>query len=84
MLVETVELFLIKTYLPRAIFIIVLWKLFSVSVSLLGKSYRENVSSPWCLLSSSWWTCKDHPHPEEQNLQNQKWFEGVLNFHGIV
>ena len=46
MLVETVELFLIKTYLPRAIFIIVLWKLFSVSVSLLGKSYRENVSSP--------------------------------------
>lgn len=41
MLVETVELFLIKTYLPRAIFIIVLWKLSSISVSLLGKIYRE-------------------------------------------
>ena len=41
MLVETVDLFLIKTYLPRAIFIIVLWKLSSISVSLLSKSYRE-------------------------------------------
>lgn len=41
-LVKTVELFVIKTYLPRAIFIIILWKLSSImKCGLLGKSYRE-------------------------------------------
>lgn len=45
MLVETVELFLIKTYLPRAIFIIVLWKLSSISTVYSVRAIA-NVSSP--------------------------------------